>query len=72
MYPVRGQVECLAPETPETGEPVDWMLSSGGYCFGRRDCTILGGTYDRGDTDLAPRESDRLATIAGIRRFFEA
>ncbi len=72
VYPVRGQVECLAPETPETGEPVDWMLSCAGYCFGRRDCTILGGTYEKDDTDTQPRERDRLATLAKIRRFFEA
>ncbi|BAM03467.1 FAD-dependent oxidoreductase [Phycisphaera mikurensis] len=67
VVPIRGQIECLAPPP---GGGLRYMLSDRGYAFGRRDCTVLGGTYDRGDEGLAFRAADRAATLAKARRFF--
>ena len=49
LIPVRGQLEILLPQ-PE----IDYCYLSSGYMFPRRDCVVLGGTWDHDDWSLMP------------------
>ncbi len=54
LEPVRGQLVILLPQ-PE----VDYnVLAPEAYMFGRRDGIVLGGTFQHGNSSLAPDASD--------------
>ena len=57
LIPVKGQLAFLTPQ-PE----INYMYTSEGYMFPRRDGILLGGTFERGVWTTEPDES----AIAGI------
>jgi len=64
--PVKGQLTVLLPQ-PE----IDYNLLTGGvYMFPRRDGILLGGTWERGATDLSPNPEARARVLAGHREIF--
>lgn len=66
IMPVKGQLTILLPQ-PE----VDYNLLSGGlYMFPRRDGILLGGTWDRGNSDLSPDLEAQKRILAGHKQLF--
>jgi D-amino-acid oxidase len=68
LIPVRGQLSILMPQPA-----VDYNLISGRYyMFSRADGIVLGGTFDRGQSDTTPDDVVRRRMIEGQRTMFEA
>jgi D-amino-acid oxidase len=68
LIPVKGQLSILMPQPT-----VDYNLISGRYyMFPRADGIVLGGTFDRGQWDLAPDDVMKRRIIEGQRAIFEA
>lgn len=68
LMPVRGQLSILMPQPA-----VDYNLISGRYyMFPRADGIVLGGTFDRGQSDTTPDDLVRRRMIEGQRKMFEA
>lgn len=67
LTPIKGQLTILKPQPA-----VDYNLILGRYyMFSRADGIVLGGTYDKGNWNLAPDDSIRRDMIEGQRRIFE-
>lgn len=65
LVPVRGQLVHMFPQQ------LPYLLShEGGYLFPRRDCVVLGGTYEVGVADPSPDPKACVALVEGHRRFF--
>jgi glycine/D-amino acid oxidase-like deaminating enzyme len=65
VVPVRGQLVHVFPQ------PLPYLLShEGGYLFPRRDCIVLGGTYEVGVDVATPDQRTCAAILDGHRRFF--
>lgn len=60
LRPVRGQAETAAGTAPIVAAA--W----GGYAIPTRDGVLFGATHQRGDVDVAPRDSDRDANLAAL------
>ncbi len=68
LVPVKGQLSILMPQPG-----IDYNLIHGDYyMFPRADGIVLGGTYARGQTDLAPDLPARDRILAAHRDFFES
>ncbi len=66
LTPVKGQLTVLLPQ-PE----VDYITLAGSlYMFPRRDGILLGGTTERGVSDLEVNEEAKAAVMEGHARFF--
>jgi D-amino-acid oxidase len=66
LVPVKGQLTVLLPQ-PE----VNYNLLAGGvYMFPRRDGILLGGTWDRGNFDLAPDLDAQKRILARHKELF--
>jgi glycine/D-amino acid oxidase-like deaminating enzyme len=66
IVPVKGQLTVLLPQAD-----VNYNLLSGGvYMFPRRDGILLGGTWDRGNWDLAPDLEAQKRIVARHRELF--
>jgi len=66
LVPVKGQLTVLLPQ-PE----IDYNLLSGGlYMFPRKDGILLGGTWQRGNWDLAPDLQAQQRVLEGHRALF--
>lgn len=67
LTPIKGQLTILKPQPA-----VDYNLILGRYyMFSRADGIVLGGTYDKGNWNLAPDDSIRREIVEGQRRIFE-
>lgn len=65
VYAVRGQLVHLFPER------LPYLLSGPhGYVFPRSDVVVLGGTFEKGVTDLTPDQRLCEQILARHRRFF--
>ncbi|MFN3168836.1 MAG: FAD-dependent oxidoreductase [Phycisphaeraceae bacterium] len=65
LIPIRGRLVLLDPQ------PLGYLLSHRrGYLFSRSDALILGGTYDRGQTDTSPDPRVTGELLDRHRRFF--
>jgi len=65
VQPVRGQLVHVFPQQ------LPYLLShEGGYLFPRRDCMVLGGTYEVGVAEASPDRRACADILAGHRRFF--
>ena len=68
LMPVKGQLTFLFPQ-PE----VDYLaISDGLYMFPRSDGILLGGTFDRGNADLAFDFEAERRILNGHRRLFSS
>ena len=68
LMPVKGQLTFLFPQ-PE----VDYLaISDGLYMFPRSDGILLGGTFDRGNADLAFDFEAERRILDGHRRLFSS
>ena len=66
LMPVKGQLTFLFPQ-PE----VDYLVISDGlYMFPRSDGILLGGTFERGNADLAVDSEAERRIVEGHRRLF--
>jgi len=68
LTPVKGQLTFLLPQ-PE----VDYITLLDGplYMFPRADGILLGGTFERGNWNVAPEPEVEQRILDGHRRFFE-
>lgn len=66
LIPVKGQLSVLLPQ-PEVNYN---LISDRFYMFPRSDGIILGGTYQRGRSDLAPDSDLRAQVLEGHRTIF--
>ena len=68
LTPVRGQLAVLAPQ-PD----VRYAFSGNmGYMFPRKDGILLGGTFERGETEAVPQPGDIDRIVRSHRAFFGA
>ncbi len=66
LMPIKGQLSVLLPQ-PE----VDYTVLQGGYyMFPRTDGLLLGGTFERGVSDMAPNLDAKERVIAAHQRIF--
>ena len=65
MQPIRGQLLQLAPQPH-----INYMVSHGGYLFSRTDCVILGGSYERGQTEPVTTDTVCNRILRRHRAFF--
>lgn len=68
LEPVRGQLAILLPQ-PEVRYA---FTGEAGYMFPRADGIVLGGTFERGITDLTPEPARIARIIASHQRLFGA
>ena len=66
LIPAKGQLSVLMPQ-PEVAYN---LITDLFYMFPRSDGIILGGTFERGATDLAPDPAARQAMLDGHRALF--
>jgi D-amino-acid oxidase len=66
LTPVRGQLAVLRPQH----EVRYAFTGNAGYMFPRNDGILLGGTFERGETDATPQTDDIARIIASHRRLF--
>ena len=68
LTPVRGQLAVLQPQ-----HEVRYAFSGDmGYMFPRGDGILLGGTFERGETDPTPQPDDIARIVRSHRAFFGA
>lgn len=68
VVPVRGQLVILLPQ-PE----IRYLTSYNGlYMMPRRDGIVLGGTFERGETDLTPDAETTKRIVDGHKAMFDA
>ncbi|MBK1883520.1 FAD-dependent oxidoreductase [Luteolibacter pohnpeiensis] len=67
LMPIKGQLSVLMPQ-PDVGYN---LISDLLYMFPRTDGVILGGTFDRGRSDLAVDPADRQRILTGHQRLFD-
>ncbi len=65
LKPVRGQL-VLLPAQPN----LDYLFSGGGYVFPRKDCTVIGGTYEENSTGCAPEEPRCAQMVRDLEMLF--
>ena len=66
LIPIKGQLSVLLPQ-PE----IDYtVLQDHYYMFPRRDGILLGGTFERNESDLAPNREAEKRVIAAHQRIF--
>ena len=66
LTPVRGQLAVLQPQ-----HEVRYAFSGNmGYMFPRGDGILLGGTFERGETDATPQPEDIARIVRSHRAFF--
>lgn len=68
IQPIRGQLAILLPQ-PEVRYA---FTGEAGYMFPRADGILLGGTFERGVTDLTPEPAAIARIIASHQRLFGA
>ncbi|WP_052574003.1 FAD-dependent oxidoreductase [Haloferula sp. BvORR071] len=67
LTPIKGQLSILLPQPA-----VNYNLINGSYyMFPRADGVVLGGTFEKGNGDLAPDDAVKSRVIAGQRAMFE-
>ena len=66
LIPVRGQLAVLAPQH----EVRYAFTGEAGYMFPRGDGILLGGTFERGESDPTPQSDDIARIIARHQRLF--
>ena len=67
LMPVRGQLAVLRPQ-----QDVRYAYAvDGGYMFPRADGILLGGTFERGETDPTPQPEDISRIVASHKAFSE-
>jgi len=66
LTPVRGQLAVLQPQ-PEVRYA---FAGNMGYMFPRGDGVLLGGTFERGETDATPQPADIGRIVRSHRSFF--
>lgn len=67
LTPVRGQLAVLQPQ-----HEVRYAFAGDmGYMFPRGDGILLGGTFERGETDPTPQPMDIARIVGSHRRFFD-
>lgn len=64
MLPIRGQLIHLEPQN------LPYMVSHGGYLFARSDCVVLGGSYERGQTEAVNTDEVCNRILRRHRAFF--
>ncbi|MEM9915186.1 MAG: FAD-dependent oxidoreductase [Planctomycetota bacterium] len=64
MQPIRGQLVHLRPQN------LPYMMSHGGYLFPRSDVLVLGGSYERGETEPIADAATCHRILQRHRRFF--
>lgn len=65
LVPIRGQLVVLKPA------PKPFVLDHAkGYVISRRDCLLLGGTFEEGETDPRPQTVDCEEILENHREFF--
>ena len=66
LTPVRGQLAVLQPQH----EVRYAFAGNAGYMFPRNDGILLGGTFERGETDATPQPEDIARIVNSHRQFF--